>query len=130
VTTLGRAAGPSISIIYWPDPINGLDRWPCLRHALALSRQRCRDAEEKTMRTIRRDLLKTLSFAVLHFGVAFSVAYALTGSVAIATGIGLIEPVANTVAFYFHERAWRRVDGHGSAVNNAPVACCGVLGAK
>jgi len=82
------------------------------------------------MRTVRRDLLKTLSFAVLHFGVAFSVAYALTGSVAIATGIGLIEPLANTVAFYFHERAWRRVDGGDTAVNNAPVVCCGVLGAK
>jgi uncharacterized membrane protein len=82
------------------------------------------------MRTIPRDLLKTLSFAVLHFGVAFSVAYALTGSVAIATGIGLIEPVANTVAFYFRERAWQRVDGRDGAVNNSPVVCCGVLGAK
>ena len=67
---------------------------------------------------------------MLHFGVAFCVAYALTGSVAIATGIGLIEPVANTVAFYFHERAWRRVDGGDAAVNNAPVVCCGVFGAK
>ena len=52
-----------------------------------------------------RDLMKTASFAALHFTVAFGVAYALTGSVAIATGIGLIEPLANTVAFYFHERA-------------------------
>lgn len=58
----------------------------------------------------RRDLAKTLSFAALHFSVAFLVAYALTGSVAIATGIGLVEPLANTVAFYFHERAWRRFD--------------------
>lgn len=57
-----------------------------------------------------RDLLKTCSFAGLHFGLAFSVAYALTGSVAIATGIGLIEPLVNTVAFFFHERAWRRFD--------------------
>jgi uncharacterized membrane protein len=79
------------------------------------------------MHTIRRDVLKTLSFAALHFGVAFSVAYALTGSVAIATGIGLIEPVANTVAFYFHERAWRRLDGAGPAGKNAAPACCGVL---
>ena len=79
---------------------------------------------------ISRTLLKTLSFATLHFGVAFSVAYALTGSVAVATGIGLIEPLANTVAFYFHERAWRRVDGGERAANNGPVMCCGVLGAK
>ena len=60
-----------------------------------------------------RDLAKTLSFAALHFGVAFTVAYALTGSVAIATGIGLVEPVANTVAFYFHERLWRRAEDSG-----------------
>lgn len=79
------------------------------------------------MQTLQRDIMKTVSFATLHFGVAFGVAYALTGSVAIATGIGLIEPIANTVAFYFHERAWRRVDGAGSAVKNAAPTCCGVL---
>ena len=56
------------------------------------------------------DFLKTLSFAALHFTVAFGVAWLLTGSIAIATGIGLIEPALNTVAFYFHERAWRRAD--------------------
>lgn len=76
---------------------------------------------------MKRDLLKTASFAVLHFGVAFTVTYALTGSVTIATSVGLIEPVANTIAFYFHERAWRRVDGNASSRNNAPAMCCGVL---
>lgn len=80
------------------------------------------------MQTIRRDLMKTLSFAALHFGVAFTVAYALTGSVAVATGIGLIEPIANTVAFYFHERAWRRVDGPAPATMVAPPPCCGLAG--
>jgi uncharacterized membrane protein len=57
-----------------------------------------------------RDLAKTASFAALHFAVAFTVAYLLTGSAAIATGIGLVEPLANTVAFYFHERAWARAE--------------------
>lgn len=60
-----------------------------------------------------RDLTKTLSFAVLHFGVAFGVAYALTGSVAVATGIGAIEPIANTVAYFLHERLWRRAEVSG-----------------
>jgi uncharacterized membrane protein len=78
------------------------------------------------MQTLKRDLLKTISFAVLHFGVAFSVAYALTGSVAIAAGIGLIEPIANTVAFYFHERAWRRVDGRAAERNNRVMNCCSI----
>ena len=71
--------------------------------------------------------MKTLSFAVLHFGVAFTVAYALTGSVTIAAGIGLIEPLANTVAFYFHERAWRRLDDREPSRGRALVPCCGML---
>lgn len=56
-----------------------------------------------------RDLLKTASFATLHFGVGFGVTYALTGSVAIAAGVALIEPLVNTVIFFFHERAWQRL---------------------
>ena len=59
---------------------------------------------------MNQPLLKTLTFALLHFGVAFSVAYLLTGSVAVATGVGLIEPVVNTIAFHFHEKAWRRAE--------------------
>ncbi|GIK98631.1 MAG: hypothetical protein BroJett029_28400 [Alphaproteobacteria bacterium] len=57
-----------------------------------------------------RDTLKTLSFAVLHFAVGFGVTYALTGSVAIATGVALIEPTVNTFVFFLHERAWRVAD--------------------
>jgi uncharacterized membrane protein len=59
---------------------------------------------------MQRDVMKTMSFAVMHFTVAFAIAYALTGSIAIATGIGLIEPFANSIAFFFHERLWRRIE--------------------
>ncbi|MBV1887171.1 MAG: DUF2061 domain-containing protein [Parvibaculaceae bacterium] len=55
-----------------------------------------------------RDLLKTLSFAVLHFCVGFVVAYCLTGSLGVALGVALIEPSINTVVFYFHELAWKK----------------------
>jgi len=53
-----------------------------------------------------RDLSKTLSFLALHLMVGFSVAYVFTGSVAVAGGIALIEPLVNAVVFFFHERAW------------------------
>ena len=53
-----------------------------------------------------RDLLKTLTYLALHLTVAFSVGYVLTGSVAIAGGFALIEPLCNAVAFFFHEKAW------------------------
>lgn len=54
-------------------------------------------------------MTKTFSFAVVHFFVAFSVGFALTGSVAIGGAMALIEPALNTVAYFFHEKAWERL---------------------
>ncbi|UUM30928.1 DUF2061 domain-containing protein [Vibrio japonicus] len=50
---------------------------------------------------------KTITFAALHFTIAFSVAYLLTGDILIGSLIAMIEPMVNTVAFYFHERIWQ-----------------------
>ena len=55
-------------------------------------------------------MIKTLTFAILHFGVAFSVAYALTGSIGISSTVALVEPIVNTVVFYFHEKIWQRIE--------------------
>lgn len=62
---------------------------------------------------MNRDLAKTISFAVLHFAVGFTVSFALTGSFAVASAIAIIEPLANTVVFYYHERGWNWLDGRG-----------------
>jgi uncharacterized membrane protein len=78
---------------------------------------------------MNQPLLKTLSFAALHFGVAFGVTYALTGSVSVATGVGLIEPIINTVVFFFHERAWLRADRRGGPRQRATQAPCGIVSA-
>ena len=51
---------------------------------------------------------KTLTFACVHFTVAFTVAYLLTGSVVIGGLVALVEPLCNTVAYHFHEMAWAR----------------------
>ena len=58
---------------------------------------------------LSHSLAKTATFAVIHFSVAFSVAYLLTGSAAIASALALLEPLANTVAYLLHERAWARL---------------------
>lgn len=55
---------------------------------------------------MNRDLSKTLSFLSLHLMVGFTVAYLFTGSLALAGGIALVEPLANAVVFFFHERVW------------------------
>ncbi|MGY5539499.1 DUF2061 domain-containing protein [Vibrio brasiliensis] len=51
---------------------------------------------------------KTLTFASLHFTIAFTVAYLLTGDLIIGSLIAMIEPSVNTVAFYFHEQIWTK----------------------
>ena len=59
-------------------------------------------------------MTKTISFAVLHFTVAFTVAYVMSGSLLVGGAIALVEPAINTVAYHFHEQVWkriRRVDG-------------------
>lgn len=53
---------------------------------------------------------KTLTFAVLHFSVAFTVAYLLTGSLLVGGLMALLEPTINTVAFYFHEKVWKKIE--------------------
>lgn len=75
---------------------------------------------------IKISLARTASFAVIHFTVAFAVAYLLTGSAPIAGALALLEPLANTVAFYFHDRVWARFtprprDGHVAGMALAHV---------
>ena len=53
---------------------------------------------------------KTMTFAIMHFVVAFSVTYLFTGSIAVGGAVALIEPAINTIAFYFHERVWEKRD--------------------
>lgn len=52
--------------------------------------------------------MKTGSYAVMHLMVAITVAYVLTQDWRAALAIGIIEPIVQTVAFYFHDRAWSR----------------------
>ncbi|SFR82303.1 Uncharacterized membrane protein [Marinobacter daqiaonensis] len=53
-------------------------------------------------------LMKTLTFAITHFIVAFTVAYLLTGDILIGSLIAMVEPAINTVAYFFHEKLWAR----------------------
>lgn len=54
-------------------------------------------------------MLKTLTFALMHFSIAFTVAYLLTGDMLIGGLIALVEPAMNTIAYVFHEKIWQRL---------------------
>ncbi|KJF90675.1 DUF2061 domain-containing protein [Photobacterium leiognathi] len=68
--------------------------------------------QSKTLKQSRfsTPIRKTVSFAIVHFSVAFSVVYLLTGDVLIGSLMAMIEPAINTMAYYFHERVWQRKD--------------------
>jgi uncharacterized membrane protein len=51
---------------------------------------------------------KTMSFAAVHFTVACTVGYLMSGSVLVGGAIALVEPAVNTLAYHLHERAWNR----------------------
>lgn len=53
-------------------------------------------------------LRKTALFTAVHFANAVAVAWLLTGSLAIAGALALLEPLANAVALYFFDRWWAR----------------------
>lgn len=63
------------------------------------------------------DMIKTFTYLTIHLTIGFSVAYAMTGSVALAGGIAIIEPCINAVAFFFHEKAWKRVGARRKLVS-------------
>lgn len=74
-------------------------------------------------------MFKTLTFALMHFSVAFAVAYALTGDIIVGGTVAMIEPLINTVAYTIHERIWtrfrqRRQGSPLPAGATAAMPCC------
>lgn len=66
-------------------------------------------------------MTKTLSFAAVHFTVAFLVGYLMTGSVWVGGALALVEPACNTVAFHFHEKVWARIERRRTAMRGVAL---------
>jgi len=64
---------------------------------------------------------KTVSFAAVHFSVAFGVGYVMTGSVLVGGAIALVEPFVNTIAYHIHEKVWNRIQRARKAVPDQVV---------
>lgn len=61
-------------------------------------------------RTLKQVALKTVTYGLMHFMVAVTVAFALTRDWRIALAIGTIEPLVQTVFFTLHDRIWSRIE--------------------
>jgi uncharacterized membrane protein len=81
--------------------------------------------ENRSQRTGQRpeeaSMWKTMSFAAVHFTVAFTVGYLLTGSLLVGGVMALVEPACNTVAYYFHEKVWARAALRRRALRRNPA---------
>lgn len=72
-------------------------------------------------------MTKTISFAIVHFTVAFTVAWWMTGSWVVGGALALVEPAINTVAFFFHEKIWNGVEARARLAPSG--AGCGSIAA-
>ena len=61
------------------------------------------------MDTPVRSLTKTVSWRVTGSGATFLIAWLISGSMAVAGPIAVIQLVMNTILYYVHERIWNKV---------------------
>ena len=61
------------------------------------------------METKLRSIAKTLSYRIGGTFVTAGVAFLITGRPTAAIQIGLADTFAKLVVFYFHERAWNKI---------------------
>lgn len=54
-------------------------------------------------------LKKTATYTIMHITVAFTVSYIISGHVAVAAAISLIEPMVQSVFYFLHEKVWMRI---------------------
>lgn len=71
-------------------------------------------------------MTKSITFTIMHFCIALTVAYVLTGSLVIGGLIALVEPLVNSVGYYFHEKVWDNVKAKRAGSQQAQAAAPGM----
>lgn len=59
--------------------------------------------------TLRRSIVKTLSYRILILILDFTSIYVFTGKIKIAVGFMLVSNIYTTVGYFFHERIWDKI---------------------
>ncbi|GAB2796397.1 hypothetical protein GCM10027040_23580 [Halomonas shantousis] len=68
-------------------------------------------------------MIRAQTLGVIHFAIAFTVTWLLSGSVVIAGLVALIQPVSNAAAFYLDGKLWGGLTGHDCRRCPGPRAC-------
>lgn len=68
-------------------------------------------------------MIKTITFTCMHFCIAFLVTWFLTGDMMIGGLVAIIEPLVNSVGYFFHEKAWLRWGTKNNDTHLGNTAC-------
>lgn len=66
---------------------------------------------------------KTITFAVMHFSIAFGVTYLITGDFLLGGLIAVVEPAVNTVGYFFHEKLWQKLAKAPATAKVSKLSC-------
>jgi adenylylsulfate kinase len=59
--------------------------------------------------TLRRSIVKTISYRVVILTLDFIAIYLFTGQLKVALGFMVVSNVYTTLGYFFHERIWDRI---------------------
>lgn len=94
------------------EPVINVLLLPLHEKAWAAVRTRATTERERTLRLAAEKLSQT----ALHMGIAFSVMYVATGSLAFGGMAAVLEPICNVLLLPVHDRFWDklalRLNGH------------------
>ncbi len=64
----------------------------------------------KTEEGLKRSLVKTISWRVVGTIDTVLISWLITGTLELAFSIGLVELVTKMALYFFHERAWNKIN--------------------
>ena len=62
-----------------------------------------------TKDTLRRSIVKTISYRVIILILDFTAIYLFTGQIKVALGFMIVSNIYTTLGYFFHERIWDKI---------------------
>lgn len=63
----------------------------------------------QTEETLRRSVVKTISYRVVILVLDFVCVYLFTGQIKVAFGFMIVSNIYTTIGYFLHERIWDRI---------------------
>jgi adenylylsulfate kinase len=74
--------------------------------------------ETRLKDTMKRSIVKSVSYRILIITMDFITVYLFTGKVNVAIGFMLVSNTYTTITYFFHERIWDKIKwGKATVVN-------------